>query len=132
LMLFALVPPSILTVVFLHKVGGKLYDRLYAAIIKSSLKKWLRKTYSIRRNQWTRSTIHCAACGNICFLNAQKRRDLSFPMTWKHQVVVHMRSIVRNAFWLSYDNSMSIQVVLSDLLQGWLCVFYPSCLMGSV
>lgn len=39
LMLFALVPPSILAVVFLHKVGGKLYDRLYVAIIKSSLKK---------------------------------------------------------------------------------------------
>jgi hypothetical protein len=39
LMMFALVPPSILTVVFLHKVAGKLYDRLTVAIIKSSLKK---------------------------------------------------------------------------------------------
>jgi hypothetical protein len=39
LMVFALVPPSILTVVFLHKVASKLYDTLNAAIIKSSLKK---------------------------------------------------------------------------------------------
>ena len=40
LMVLALVPPSILTVVFLHKVAaGKLYDRLNGAIIKSSLKK---------------------------------------------------------------------------------------------
>jgi hypothetical protein len=39
LMVFALVPPSILTVVFLHKVAGKLYDRLNGAKIKSSLKK---------------------------------------------------------------------------------------------
>ena len=38
-MVFALVPPSILTVVFLHRVAGKLYDRLNGAIIKSSLKK---------------------------------------------------------------------------------------------
>ncbi len=39
LMVLALVPPSILTVVFLHKVAGKLYDRLHVVIIKSSLKK---------------------------------------------------------------------------------------------
>jgi len=39
LMVVALVPPSILTVVFLHKVAGKLYDRLNGATIKSSLKK---------------------------------------------------------------------------------------------
>ncbi|MDQ6667324.1 MAG: hypothetical protein M3Y53_03745 [Thermoproteota archaeon] len=39
LMVLALVPPSFLTVVFLHKVAGKLYDRLHVVIIKSSLKK---------------------------------------------------------------------------------------------
>ena len=39
LMVLALVPPSILTVVFLQRVAGKLYDRLHAVIIKSSLKK---------------------------------------------------------------------------------------------
>ncbi|MFZ0510995.1 MAG: hypothetical protein WAM14_05270 [Candidatus Nitrosopolaris sp.] len=37
LMVLALVPPSILTVVFLHKVAGKLYDRLHVVIIKSKL-----------------------------------------------------------------------------------------------
>jgi hypothetical protein len=35
LMVLALVPPSILTVVFLHKVADKLYDRLHVVIIKS-------------------------------------------------------------------------------------------------
>lgn len=39
LMVLALVPPSILTVVFLHKVAGKLYDRLHVVIINSSLRK---------------------------------------------------------------------------------------------
>jgi hypothetical protein len=39
LMVLALIPPSILTVVFLQRVAGKLYDRLHAVIIKSSLKK---------------------------------------------------------------------------------------------
>jgi hypothetical protein len=39
LMVLALVPPSVLTVVFLQRVAGKLYDRLYVVIIKSSLKK---------------------------------------------------------------------------------------------
>ena len=39
LIVLALIPPSILTVVFLQRVAGKLYDRLHAVIIKSSLKK---------------------------------------------------------------------------------------------
>ena len=39
LMVLALIPPSILTVVFLQRVAGKLYDRLHDVIIKSSLKK---------------------------------------------------------------------------------------------
>jgi len=39
LMVLALVPPSILTVIFLNKVVGKLYDRLSRSIIKSSQKK---------------------------------------------------------------------------------------------
>jgi hypothetical protein len=39
LMVLALIPPSILTVLFLQRVAGKLYDRLYVVIIKSSLKK---------------------------------------------------------------------------------------------
>ena len=43
LMVLALIPPSILTVLFLQRVAGKLYDRLYVVIIKSSLKKWLCK-----------------------------------------------------------------------------------------
>ena len=132
LMVFALVPPSILTVVFLHKVAGKLYDRLNGATIKSSLKKWIRKTYCIWRNQSSRCTIHRLQLLVIFFLNAYRRRDLSFPMTWKHQVVACMRNILRNAFWFWYDNSTLIQVVLSDLLLGWLYVFYPSCLMGSL
>jgi hypothetical protein len=37
LMVLALVPPSILTVLFLNKGLGKLYDRLYVVIIKSPL-----------------------------------------------------------------------------------------------
>jgi hypothetical protein len=33
LMVLALVPPSILTVLFLNKVAGRLYDRLHVVVI---------------------------------------------------------------------------------------------------
>ena len=39
LMVLALVPPSILTVLFLNKVAGRLYDRLHLVIINSTLRK---------------------------------------------------------------------------------------------
>jgi len=62
LMVLALVPPSILTVIFLNKVAGKLYDRLSGSIIKSSQKKWLRKIHFICVNH------HLEVLSNACSL----------------------------------------------------------------
>ena len=39
LMVLALVPPSVLTILFLREAGAKLYDRIYAVAVRSSISK---------------------------------------------------------------------------------------------
>jgi hypothetical protein len=39
LMVLALVPPSVLTILFLREAAAKLYDRIYAVAVRSSISK---------------------------------------------------------------------------------------------
>lgn len=83
LMVLALLPPSILTVIFLQRVAGTLYDRLHVVMIKSSLKKWLCKSDSSRKNRSSGSTIRWVKAMVIFFWVP---KDRVFHSQWPESI----------------------------------------------